>query len=68
MSSRVPKAVAPVDRHPSSVSVIIGPQMSRWPNGMPAVKSSRNRPAVIVPAFTPPMFLMSAIFESSWRR
>ena len=64
----MPKAVAPTDRHESSTAVIIGPQMSRWPNGMPAVNASRNRPAVIVPAFSPPMFLMSAIFESSWRR
>ena len=64
----MPKAVAPIDRQTSSVSVIIGPQMSRWPNGMSPVNSSRKSPAVIVPAFSPPRFLMSAIAESSLRR
>ena len=62
---RVPKPVAPFERHDSSASTFIGPAMSRWAQGVSPTNSDRNTAAVIAPPYGPPTFLTSATSESS---
>src|SRR5690606_22132713 len=69
MKSRVGTPVAPLARYGGTSSRYAVPAMSRWAQGTPSgTNSLRNRAAVIVPAGLPPVFLMSAMLLSSWRR
>ena len=68
ISSRVPKAVAPLCIQPSSPSTFIGPAISRCAHGVLPTNSLKNKPAVMVPPAGPPILRISATVESSKRR
>ena len=65
---RAPKPLAPLLRHVRTAGCCAVPAMSTCAHGIPSTNSSRKSPAVMEPALTPPMLVMSAMGDSSCAR